>query len=90
MKPGRNHFFDILRVVSVLFVITSHYSYMFDTSTVLTFPREYLTAGIGRLGVSFFFMISGALAYLSLSRRSSGSGRASLSSPSAPMAGSTG
>ncbi|MEG2828578.1 MAG: acyltransferase, partial [Edwardsiella sp. (in: enterobacteria)] len=66
MKPGRNHFFDILRVVSVLFVITSHYSYMFDSSTVLTFPREYLTAGIGRLGVSFFFMISGALAYLSL------------------------
>ncbi|MDA6076377.1 acyltransferase family protein [Edwardsiella anguillarum] len=50
----------------MLFVITSHYSYMFDTSTVLTFPREYLTAGIGRLGVSFFFMISGALAYLSL------------------------
>ncbi|WP_370560431.1 acyltransferase family protein [Edwardsiella tarda] len=72
MKPGRNHFFDILRVVSVLFVITSHYSYMFDTSSVLTFPREYLTAGIGRLGVSFFFMISGALAYLSLRKYAAG------------------
>ncbi|WP_329600594.1 acyltransferase family protein [Citrobacter koseri] len=63
MQTTRNYFFDILRILAVLLVVTSHYSYMFDTSTVLTFPREYLTGGIGRLGVSFFFMISGALAY---------------------------
>ena len=68
MVSSRNYFFDVLRILSVLMVITSHYSYMFDTSTVLTFPREYLTSGIGRLGVSFFFMISGALSYLSLNK----------------------
>ena len=68
MVSSRNYFFDVLRILSVVMVIISHYSYMFDTSTVLTFPRTYLTAGIGRLGVSFFFMISGALAYLSLTK----------------------
>ena len=70
MQTTRNYFFDILRILAVLLVVTSHYSYMFDTSTVLTFPREYLTGGLGRLGVSFFFMISGALAYLSLRKYS--------------------
>ncbi|MCT4702069.1 acyltransferase [Enterobacteriaceae bacterium H20N1] len=68
MQTKRNHFFDILRIVSVLFVIASHYGYMFDNSPTMTFPREYLTSGIGRLGVSFFFMISGALACLSLQK----------------------
>jgi|GEM_PF-1589748 len=68
MVSSRNYFFDILRILSVLLVITSHYSYMFDTSPLLTFPRDYLTGGIGRLGVSFFFMISGALSYLALSK----------------------
>ncbi|WP_235423977.1 acyltransferase family protein [Citrobacter koseri] len=70
MPSSRNHFFDILRLLSVIFVITSHYAYMFDNSTLLTFPRHYLTGGVGRLGVSFFFIISGALAYLSLRRYS--------------------
>ncbi|QLA06274.1 acyltransferase family protein [Enterobacter ludwigii] len=41
---------------------------MFDSSTRITFPREYLTGGVGRLGVSLFFMISGALEYISLKR----------------------
>lgn len=66
MQTSRDSFFDVLRIVAILLVITSHYSYMFDNSTVLYFPREYLTGGIGRLGVSLFFMISGALTYLSL------------------------
>ena len=57
-------------IMTVLVVITSHYAYMFDNRTLITFPREYLTGGIGRLGVSIFFMISGALAYVSLTRYS--------------------
>ncbi|MBL5884913.1 acyltransferase [Lelliottia amnigena] len=68
MHSTRNTFFDFLRLTAVLLVITSHYAYMFDTSPLITFPREYLTGGIGRLGVSLFFMISGALAYVSLTR----------------------
>lgn len=68
MHSTRNTFFDFLRLAGVLLVITSHYGYMFDTSPLLTFPREYLTGGLGRLGVSLFFMISGALAYVSLNR----------------------
>lgn len=70
MNSTRNTFFDFLRLAAVLMVITSHYAYMFDTSALITFPHEYLTGGIGRLGVSFFFMISGALAYVSLTRYS--------------------
>ncbi len=54
MNSTRNTFFDFLRLAAVLMVITSHYAYMFDTSALITFPREYLTGGIGRLGVSFF------------------------------------
>ncbi|MBL5901502.1 acyltransferase [Lelliottia amnigena] len=68
MLSTRNTFLDFLRLTAVLLVITSHYAYMFDASTLITFPREYLTGGIGRLGVSLFFMISGALAYVSLAR----------------------
>lgn len=70
MLSTRNTFLDFLRLTAVLLVITSHYAYMFDVSTLITFPREYLTSGIGRLGVSLFFMISGALAYVSLTRYS--------------------
>ena len=70
MLSTRNTFLDFLRLTAVLLVITSHYAYMFDASTLITFPREYLTGGIGRLGVSIFFMISGALAYVSLTRYS--------------------
>jgi peptidoglycan/LPS O-acetylase OafA/YrhL len=70
MISTRNTFLDFLRLTAVLLVITSHYAYMFDNSTLITFPREYLTGGIGRLGVSIFFMISGALAYVSLTRYS--------------------
>ncbi|TBL65028.1 acyltransferase [Hafnia alvei] len=68
MSNKRNYFFDYLRVLSVLLVITSHYAYMFDSSETLILPREFLTGGIGRLGVSFFFMISGGMAYLSLQK----------------------
>lgn len=70
MSYKRNVFYDYLRVLSVLLVITSHYAYMFDVSDILSFPRTYLTGGIGRLGVSFFFMISGGMAYLSLKKYS--------------------
>ncbi|QLA06967.1 acyltransferase [Enterobacter ludwigii] len=70
MLSTRNTFLDFLRLTAVLLVITSHYAYMFDASTLITFPRKYLTGGIGRLGVSLFFMISGALAYVSLTRYS--------------------
>ena len=70
MLSTRNTFLDFLRLTAVLLVITSHYAYMFDASTLITFPREYLTGGIGRLGVSVFFMISGSLAYVSLTRYS--------------------
>ncbi|MCY1700948.1 acyltransferase family protein [Lelliottia sp. SL45] len=70
MLLTRNNFLDFLRLTAVLLVITSHYAYMFDASILIAFPREYLTGGIGRLGVSLFFMISGALAYVSLTRYS--------------------
>ncbi|ENM5551113.1 acyltransferase [Shigella flexneri] len=68
VMSNREPSIDTLRVTACIFVIISHYGYIFS-QTRLSFIPSFYGGVLGQVGVSLFFFISGYLAFISLDRK---------------------
>lgn len=62
-------FFDVLRLMSVMFVIVYHFAFYLRPIENKFYFIHLFNDGWGEIGVSFFFIMSGSLSYLSLNRQ---------------------